>query len=60
MTVLGYVIIEYNQASRWPDLHLDVLYDTPAEAEEVAEAAREEYKELGRGERFTIAEVKEL
>lgn len=59
MKHLGYVVIEYNQASHWPSLHLEALYETEDEARTVAEEAHAHYREIGRGETFTVAEVME-
>jgi hypothetical protein len=57
---LGYVVIEYNQATGWPvltvwaDLHSD-LADARFERDVLADKARE----AGRRERYVVCEVAE-
>lgn len=57
MTVLGYVVIEYNQASRCPDLMDGLLFDTADDAAIEAKRAQEETQRNGRGESYSIAQV---
>ena len=58
VTILGYVIIEYNQASGWPSLWSgDVLYDTEAEAQEFSEEAERENRGCSRRETYRVARV---
>lgn len=59
MNALGFVVIEYNQASRWPELHTEVLYETEREAFDAATIACEHTREVGRRETFAVAEVVE-
>jgi hypothetical protein len=55
---LGYVVIEYNQASHWPKLlPYGDLHDTAEEAEERAEWERNQARRNGRGEEFRVARV---
>lgn len=56
MSKLGYVVIEYNQASKWPAVWSDLL-DTEDEAREDARGARAQTAEIGRGETYAIAKV---
>lgn len=56
MTELGYVVIEYNQASGRPRL-VDELYDSEADAEEAMDAERAQTASVCRRERFAIAAV---
>lgn len=53
---VGFVVIEYNQASHLPELHLPYLYSQD-EAEQRAAEAREETAHIGRKERYAVAEV---
>lgn len=56
MTTLGYVVIEYNQASRRPSVWShDTIYDSEVEAQEFAREARAKTAETGRGETYDIA-----
>lgn len=57
MSTLGYVVIEYNQASRWPELWSDCLYDTDTEAQEFASEAERQNREYGRRETYAVARV---
>lgn len=58
MSTLGYVVIEYNQASGQPDLlPYGQLCWRLEEAQERMEDAREETANVGRGESYRIAEV---
>ncbi len=57
MRALGYVVIEYNQASHWPELHTPYMLETESEAWSVMETAQEHTKDVGRGETFAIARV---
>lgn len=52
-----YVVIEYNQASRWPALYADTLWDTRDEALEEMERARTDNRNHGRMEAYAIASV---
>lgn len=58
MSNLGYVVIEYNQASGQPDLlpYSELCWDLQ-DAKERMEDAREETASVGRGETYRIAEV---
>lgn len=58
MTTLGYVVIEYNQASRWPSVgSLDGLFNTEDEARHHAVICKEQIAKSGRGETYAIARV---
>ncbi len=57
MSTVGYVVIEYNQASHWPSLEHDTLYDTVDEAAEVAKHAEEATERIGRRETYAVARV---
>ncbi len=60
MKPLGYVVIEWNQASGLPRVCADWLLDSTEEAgEEVAEFERRT-AEMGRREHYSIAEVREV
>jgi hypothetical protein len=52
-----YVVIEYNQASRWPGLWSDTLYDDREEALTAMAEAKAENRERGRLEGYAIAQV---
>jgi len=56
MTDLGYVVIEYNQASGQPRL-VDELHRSASDAEEAMAAERAQTASVGRRERFAIASV---
>ncbi len=56
MTV-GYVVIEYNQASHWPSLDGDTLYDTVDEAALAAKHSEEAMLACGRRESYAVARV---
>lgn len=60
MSALGFVVIVYNQASHWPSLRSDALYDTIGEAEEQAQIARNATSACGRGETYSVAAVQLL
>ena len=58
---LGYVVIEYNQASHWPSVWSgDTLYDSADEAREYARDAEKDARGRGRMERYTVAQVIEI
>lgn len=57
---LGYVVIEYNQASHQPDVVNDSFTWRRDDAEEMAQHERDKTAGYGRLERYTIAEVVEL
>lgn len=58
MSTVGYVVVEYNQASGTPDLPTGTsLYDTAQEAREEQRSQAGETAKVGRGERFRVAEV---
>jgi hypothetical protein len=58
---LGYVVIEWNQASGQPDLlTFGNLYASQEDADEVAKASEAVTSAAGRKERYTVAEVTEL
>lgn len=57
MGALGYVVIEYNQASRCPALEGDELHDTEAEARAWADESRASAEARGRGETYAVARV---
>lgn len=54
--VLGYVVVEWNQASYQPDLD-GPLMDDLEWAQEVAAMQRKDTAERGRGERYTVHAV---
>jgi hypothetical protein len=54
---VGYVVIEYNQASARPGLSDGELYDRIEDAREAAEVEQENANEVGRRERYKVAEV---
>ena len=49
-----YVVIEYNQASHWPALYSDALYDTRSEAVEAMQYAEKGNRANGRNEGYAI------
>jgi hypothetical protein len=53
---LGYVVIEFNQASRQPFVREDVWHDIE-DAKDIVEQAREETRKIGRRERYAIGTV---
>lgn len=58
MSPLGYIVIEWNQASGRPSpLQFGDLYDTWEDAEQSAAAERIRTAKVGRRERHTVAEV---
>jgi hypothetical protein len=60
---LGYVVIEWNQASHQPRVvDFGDIYDSAAEAEDVARSYRARLIDSGskRRERYTVAELVEL
>lgn len=54
---LGYVVIEWNQASGRPSLYADTLWDSAEEASSEANLATGENRSRGRLEAFTVAAV---
>lgn len=52
-----YVVIEYNQASRWPALYSDALYDSEVEAIEALEYAKTGNRANGRNESYAVGMV---
>jgi hypothetical protein len=52
-----WVVVEWNQASGRPKLADGELYDTWADARDVADNSRDNAKGHGRGERYTVHEV---
>jgi hypothetical protein len=54
---LGFVLVEYNQASGRPSLWSDELYDDRNEASEAADSARAHTAKVGRRERYAVATV---
>jgi hypothetical protein len=57
MSAIGYVVIEYNQASHWPALEHETLYDTVDEAALAAKHAEEATQRVGRRETYAVARV---
>ena len=58
---IGYVVIEWNQASHRPRVSGDgALYDSEDEAREIAARDQHETDAVGRRERWTVAEVVEI
>lgn len=61
MTTVGYVVIEYNQASKCPSVwSLDCLYDSAEEAAEHMAIGQDETAKVGRGESYAVAKVELL
>jgi hypothetical protein len=56
---LGYVVIEYNQASGWPDLSSLNLHTDLADACFERDVLADEAREAGRRERYVVCEVAE-
>jgi hypothetical protein len=56
---LGYVLIEWNQASLRPSIASDELYSNRADAIEDARTCQDEATKVGRRERYSVAEVSE-
>lgn len=56
MMEIGYVVVEFNQASGQPLVREDVWADRK-DAESVVEQAREETRELGRRERYAVGTI---
>lgn len=54
---LGYVVVEWNQASYQPDLDHGVLHDDLEWAQEVAAQQQKDARSRGRGERYTVHAV---
>lgn len=52
---LGYVVLEWNQASAAPRVLGDVVWHEIADAVDVRDQARAETARVGRGEHHTIA-----
>lgn len=57
MRTLGYVLLEWNQASLQPGLASDELYTNRADAVEDARTWRNEASAAGRRERYSVGEV---
>lgn len=58
VVTLGYVVIEYNQASGWPQIwSQESLYDTEAEARQFADEAEDANRLNGRRETYRVARV---
>lgn len=58
--LIGYVIVEYNQASHQPErLADDTVFWDRATADHVANEHRREADAIGRRERYVVAEVHE-
>jgi hypothetical protein len=58
--VLGYVVVDWNQASGQPDVDTNGLYTTREDAESDAVYRQAETDRIGRGERHTVAAVIEI
>ena len=54
---IGYVVIEWNQASRRPRIADADLTTDRTEAEQTAQALRAAATELGRGETYTVHSI---
>jgi hypothetical protein len=55
---IGYIVVEYNQASGQPGIPTGAdLYWSAEEAEDYAEFEREDTRSRGRGERYKVAKV---
>ncbi len=59
-TVLGYLVVDWNQASHAPDVDTNGLYTEREDAMSAAVARQEETFRVGRGERHTVAAVIEI
>jgi hypothetical protein len=59
MTELGFVVIEYNQASHRPAV-LGPLTDTRLESLELLKGYEDESREYGRRDSYAVAKVVEL
>jgi hypothetical protein len=58
MSTVGYVVVEYNQASQLPDLPTGTtLYDTAEDARDDARFQAEQTAQVGRREQYRVAEV---
>lgn len=58
---IGYVVVEYNQASHQAErVASDSIHWDRQTAEDVATYCREETAKVGRGERYVVAEVREV
>jgi hypothetical protein len=57
---LGFVVVEWNQASHRPDLETAGMHNTIAEAQDEAARMRAATEATGRRERFTVAAVVEI
>jgi hypothetical protein len=55
--VLGYVVVEWNQASHQPDIPYGGLIDDEGTAVEIARAAQADARSRGRRERYTVHAV---
>lgn len=58
MSLCWHVVIEWNQASGQPRLASDDLHDTELDAAEAANELAAEAARIGRGERYTVHEVR--
>jgi hypothetical protein len=58
VSLVGFVVIEYNQASHWPDVYSDGLYAVQDDAEYAARSCREIAAQNHRGEQYKVAEVR--
>ena len=57
---IGYVVVEYNQASGWPGLPLGAtLHDDLADACFERDVLADQARERGRRERYAVCEVAE-
>jgi hypothetical protein len=54
--IVGYVVVEYNQASGQPLVREDVWHDRD-DAVDVMEQAREENRKIGRRERYAVGTI---
>lgn len=58
--ILGYVVVDWNQASHQPDVDTAGLYTTREDADADAVARQAETDAVGRLERHTVAAVIEI
>ena len=57
--MIGYVVVEFNQASHQPALPLGAyLFSEWGDAEDCARNERERAQQMHRGERYEVAEVR--
>jgi hypothetical protein len=56
---LGYVVMEWNQASGQPSIAFEApyMFDTQGEAHDKAEQLREPTRSVGRRERYAVATI---